>query len=41
MTHDDIRVLALSLPEAQEHPHFDRSSFRVRGKIFITLPPVG
>ncbi len=41
MTHDDIRVLALSRPEAQEHPHFDRPSFRVRGKIFITLPPVG
>lgn len=41
MTHDDIRAIALSLPEAQEHPHFDRASFRVRGKIFSTLPPVG
>jgi predicted DNA-binding protein (MmcQ/YjbR family) len=41
MTHDDIHALALSLREAQEHPHFDRSSFRVRGKIFVTLPPVG
>ncbi len=41
MTHDDIRRLALSLPEALEHPHFDRPSFRVRGKIVITLPPVG
>jgi len=40
MTQDDIRLIALSLPEAQEHPHFDRPSFRVRGKIFITLPPV-
>ncbi|MDO9473175.1 MAG: MmcQ/YjbR family DNA-binding protein [Caulobacter sp.] len=40
MTHDDIRALALSLPEAREHPHFDRPSFRVRGKIFVTLPPV-
>ena len=40
MTHDDIRAIALSLPEAQEHPHFDRASFRVRGKIFATLPPV-
>ena len=39
MTHDDIRAIALSLPEAQEHPHFDRASFRVRGKIFATLPP--
>lgn len=41
MTHDAIRAIALSLPEAQEHPHFDRASFRVRGKIFATLPPVG
>ena len=41
MTHDDIRALALCLPEAEEHPHFDRASFRVRGKIFATLPPVG
>jgi len=38
-THDDIRALALSLPGAEEHPHFDRASFRVRGKIFATLPP--
>lgn len=38
MTDDDIRTLALSLPEAQEHPHFDSPSFRVRGKIFVTLP---
>lgn len=38
MTIDDIRALALSLPEVQEHPHFDRASFRVRGKIFVTLP---
>lgn len=40
MTHDDLRAIALSLSEAQEHPHFDRPSFRVRGKIFATLPPV-
>jgi hypothetical protein len=39
MNQDDIRALALSLPEAEEHPHFDRASFRVRGKIFATLPP--
>ena len=41
MTQDDIRTLALSLPEATEEPHFDRASFRVRGKIFATLPPGG
>lgn len=35
---DDIRALALSLPEAIEQPHFERPSFRVRGKIFATLP---
>jgi predicted DNA-binding protein (MmcQ/YjbR family) len=41
MTQDDIRAVALSLPLAEEHPHFDRASFRVRGKIFATLPPGG
>jgi len=40
MNQSDIRVVALSLPEAREQPHFDRPSFRVRGKIFATLPPV-
>ncbi|MFZ4607447.1 MAG: MmcQ/YjbR family DNA-binding protein [Caulobacter sp.] len=41
MTPATLRLLALSLPEAEEHPHFDRASFRVRGRIFATLPPVG
>jgi hypothetical protein len=41
MTQDEARRLALGLPEAQEQPHFDRASFRVRGKIFATLPPAG
>ena len=41
MTQDDIRALALNLPGAEEKPHFDRPSFRVRGKIFATLPPGG
>ena len=31
------RKLALALPEAEEQPHFDKPSFRVRGKIFATL----
>ena len=31
------RKLALALPEAEELPHFDKPSFRVRGKIFATL----
>jgi hypothetical protein len=34
-----IRIQALSLPEVTEEPHFNYSSFRVRGKIFITVPP--
>jgi hypothetical protein len=34
-----VRTLALSLPEAEEQPHFDHPSFRVRKKIFATLRP--
>jgi hypothetical protein len=41
VTQDDVRALALALPEAVEAPHFDRASFRVRGRIFATLPPRG
>ena len=41
MTADDIRAIALSLPEAEEYPHFDKASFRVRGKIFSTLTADG
>ena len=33
------RRLALALPEVTEEPHFDMASFRVRGKIFVTVPP--
>jgi hypothetical protein len=35
------RRFALSLPDTTEEPHFDMSSFRVRGKIFATVPPQG
>lgn len=38
---EQVRRFALSLPEATEEPHFDMSSFRVRGKIFATVPPGG
>ena len=41
MTPEDIRALCLSLPLAEEQPHFDRASFRVKGNIFATLPPGG
>ena len=34
-----VRQHALSLPEVTEEPHFQYSSFRVRGKIFVTVPP--
>ncbi|HEY7671031.1 MAG TPA: MmcQ/YjbR family DNA-binding protein [Gammaproteobacteria bacterium] len=35
----DVRRFALSLPKVTEEPHFHLSSFRVRGKIFATVPP--
>jgi hypothetical protein len=35
----DVRHFALSLPEVTEEPHFQYSSFRIRGKIFATVPP--
>ena len=35
------RRIALALPEAAEAPHFDYTSFRVRGRIFATAPPDG
>jgi hypothetical protein len=38
---EGARRFALSLPEATEEPHFDMASFRVRGKIFATVPPDG
>jgi hypothetical protein len=36
---ESARGFALSLPGAGEEPHFDMSSFRVQGKIFVTVPP--
>lgn len=41
MDEASARQIALSLPEATEEPHFDMTSFRVRGKIFATVPPDG
>lgn len=34
-----VRTFALSLPETSEEPHFHYASFRVKGKIFATVPP--
>ena len=36
---EGARRFALSLPGVTEEPHFEMSSFRVRGKIFVTVPP--
>ena len=37
----DARRIAMSLPEVTEQPHFESTSFRVKGKIFATAPPGG
>ena len=36
MNIEAARRFALTLPETTEEPHFERTSFRVRGKIFAT-----
>ena len=41
MNLDEARAIALALPGSTEEPHFERTSFRVRGKIFATAPPEG
>ena len=41
LTLEQARRFALSLPEATEEPHHELSSFRVRGKIFATVPADG
>jgi hypothetical protein len=37
----EARQFALSLPETTEEPHFQMASFRVRGRVFATVPPDG
>ena len=32
-----LQQLCLSLPESNEEPHFEKTSFRVKGKIFATF----
>ena len=34
-----VRKFAMALPEVTEEPHFDMTSFRAGGKIFVTAPP--
>lgn len=36
-----VRTCAKSLPAVVEAPHFDYASFRVGGRIFISVPPDG
>jgi hypothetical protein len=35
----DLRRFALSLPGVTEQPHHELGSFRVMGRIFVTVPP--
>lgn len=37
VTPDQVRKLALSYPETDEHPHFHLKAFRVKKKIFATM----
>jgi hypothetical protein len=37
VTIEAARRFALSFPETDEHPHFERKAFRVKKKIFATL----
>ena len=41
VTPDDLRALALALPDVTEQPHHERTSFRAGGRIFATMPPDG
>ena len=38
---EDVRKVALGLPDTTEEPHHNFGSFRVRGRIFVTIPPGG
>jgi len=38
MNVETVRKIALGFPEAVEQDHFGNASFRVRGRIFATVP---
>jgi hypothetical protein len=40
LTHADVRTMALGMPEAHESSHMGIPDFRVRKKIFATIPPM-
>lgn len=39
MKFSTVRTFAMSLDDVSEAPHHEYSSFRVGGKIFVTMPP--
>lgn len=39
VTQDTFRNLALAFESSTEEPHFENTSFRVKGKIFATMNP--
>jgi hypothetical protein len=39
VTEHEVRRVALSLPHSEERQHMGKPDFRVRGKIFASLPP--
>lgn len=41
MTPEDVRRIALELPAATEKSHFGKPDFRVRDRVFATLPEDG
>jgi YjbR len=41
MTANDVRRIALSLPEAEERETWGEATFRVRDRIFVMLGPDG
>jgi hypothetical protein len=41
ITAEDVRKICLSFEETSEAPHFERTSFRVKNKIFVTMDAEG
>ena len=39
MKYETVRAFALALPDTTEAPHHHFGSFRVKGRIFVTVPP--
>jgi hypothetical protein len=39
INNETFRQMSLSLPEVTEEPHFDKTSYKIAGKIFATMVP--